>query len=218
MSQTTDRAGIDPRFDPRFQRGYVPDAAEAPEPDDETPVSASAGAPAAMAPGRVEPDASAAASASARASVLVPTPAPAPPRSSADLPATSAREPVATSSRVAPDDRGATPFPRAVTDEPAVDDQLSAMFEETDDEPSPTDPWFLAAWAVATVAVVVGGALWWAGIMAEDPFGGARPSDRWLQYVGWVVAPALVQGGLVGIVAMLVWTGVRWARRHREPS
>lgn len=218
MSQTTDRAGIDPRFDPRFQRGYVPDAAEAAEPGDEAASAVSAAASAAAAPERVQPDASAEAPASARAAALGPTAAPAPPRSSAGLPAMAAHEPVATSSRAASDDRGAAVFPSAATDEPAVDDELSAMFGETDDEPSPTDPWFLAAWAVATVAVVVGGALWWAGIMTQDPFGGARPSDRWLQYVGWVVAPALVQGGLVGIVAMLVWTGIRWARRHRESS
>ena len=54
--------------------------------------------------------------------------------------------------------------------------------------------------------------------MAENPFSGVSQSDRWLQYVGWIVAPALIQGGLLGIVAMLVWTGIRWARRHRGHS
>jgi hypothetical protein len=33
-----------------------------------------------------------------------------------------------------------------------------------------------------------------------------------LQYAGWTIAPSLVQGGLLGIVGMLVWTGVRHAR------
>ena len=97
-------------------------------------------------------------------------------------------------------------------------DDLLSVFDEVDDEPSPADPWFLAAWAVAVLAVVIGGAFWWAGMMAENPFSGVNQSDRWLQYVGWVVAPPLVEGGLIGIVAMLVWTGIRRARRQRGSS
>lgn len=178
MSQTTDASGIDPRFDPRFQRGYVPDPAEARE---------QRGAP------------------SDATTTPAPTPAPMPSRTALE-PAIPARP----ASRVTQEDAPAPPEP--------VDPDALAVFDEVDDEPSPADPWFLAAWAVAVLAVVIGGAFWWAGMMAENPFSGVNQSDRWLQYVGWVVAPPLVEGGLIGIVAMLVWTGIRRARRQRGPS
>ena len=186
MTGTRPHSGIDPRFDPRFQRGYVPDVTEEHQ---------HATVP--------------------RESVVAPPARPTrPPSDSATAP-----EAVPISTRPTPEDDRA---PRAGADdgdppEPSPD-AFETTFDEVDDEPSPADPWFIAAWAVAALAVVIGGAFWWAGMMAENPFSGARQSDRWLQYVGWVVAPALVQGGLIGIVAMLVWTGIRRARRHGEPS
>lgn len=186
MTETRPEPGIDPRFDPRYQRGYVPDAAEARE---QAPAPAGSTAPQAP-PTRVP---------------RVPRVAP------EDRP------------RPTPAGRGDDPVPAsgaagAVEDVDAPDRDVLPAFEEVDDEPSPADPWFVAAWAVAVLAVVIGGAFWWAGMMAENPFSGVSQSDRWLQYVGWVVAPALVQGGLIGIVGMLVWTGIRRARRQRESS
>jgi hypothetical protein len=191
MTETRPPQGIDPRFDPRFQRGYdgEVDAPVAPFVDEGTAADAAASvverstdvgqravAPVADAPAAAEP-------------VRRPAPATAP----------AAR-------------------PAASTEPDEADDVFPPEFAEADDEPSPADPWFLAAWGVAVIAIVVGGAFWWAGLMADNPFSGVNQSDRWLQYVGWVVAPSLIQGGLLGLVAMFVWTGIRWARRHSERS
>ena len=190
MTEARPKRGIDPRFDPRFQRDYVADASAA---HDEAPAQAE----------------------------LVP-----PPSASPEPPQPSTQAWVATTRTFGASAPGSASRPMPAADDvpPAVDavdpddPELLSVFDEPDDEPSPIDPWFLAAWAVAVLAVIIGSAFWWAGIMAENPFSGPSESDRWLQYVGWVVAPALVQGGLMGIVAMLVWTGIRWARRHRESS
>lgn len=78
------------------------------------------------------------------------------------------------------------------------------------------EPWFAAGWALAGIATVVGAGLWWASVSSESFYGPSNQSERWLQIVGWTVAPSLVQAGLVAAVAMLVWSGVRHAARRRE--
>ncbi len=108
-------------------------------------------------------------------------------------------------------------------DSRAIHDAELAWLEEEDSGPSAPDPWFLGAWTVAVVAFALGATLALAGIMGEDYMGGPLDEgQRWLQLLGWTVAPAIAQGGLVGIVVMLVWTGVRYARRSvahtAEPS
>ncbi|MFE6253718.1 hypothetical protein [Agromyces sp. NPDC057865] len=183
MTETRPEPGIDPRFDPQYQRGYVPDAAAA-EAGDQPPSIV-------IAP------------------VDSPPPAPATPVRRSDP--TARPRPM----RAEPRDDFAV-LERNPEEEEG--DLFPPEFAEADDEPSPADPWFLAAWGVAVIAIVVGGAFWWAGLMADNPFSGVNQSDRWLQYVGWVVAPSLIQGGLLGLVAMFVWTGIRWARRHSEHS
>ncbi|TYL53320.1 hypothetical protein [Agromyces mariniharenae] len=193
MTETRPQQGIDPRFDPRFQRGYEGDADASVAP----PLDA-------------EPEADAAAPVVERS-----TPGGSPAPAAAWTPAPAAS--------VSPD-RARTPAPAPAPAESASpadpeDDVLfPPEFAEADDGPSPAEPWFLAAWGVAVIAIVVGGAFWWAGLMADNPFSGVNQSDRWLQYVGWVVAPSLIQGGLLGLVAMFVWTGIRWARRHSGSS
>ena len=183
MTETRPGPEIDPRFDPRYQRGYVPEPGAAEAVDQQSGIV--------IAP----------------ADSALTAPPPAPP----------VRRPEPTAgprpARAEPRDDGV-----ALDREPEEDDTFPPEFAETDAEPSPADPWFLAAWGVAVIAIVVGGAFWWAGLMADNPFSGVNQSDRWLQYVGWVVAPALIQGGLLGLVAMLVWTGIRWARRRSERS
>ncbi|NUT57950.1 MAG: hypothetical protein HOQ00_03775 [Agromyces sp.] len=192
MTKTRPEPGIDPRFDPRYQRGYVPDAAAA-DAGDQPPIV--------IAPAGSAPEVSTASATAPPPPVRRPEP-----------------EPTTTGSRPT------HPHPHEDADSSdrdldAEDDVLfPPEFAEADDEPSPADPWFLAAWGVAVIAIVVGGAFWWAGLMADNPFSGVNQSDRWLQYVGWVVAPSLIQGGLLGLVAMLVWTGIRWARRRSEHS
>ncbi|GAA4379668.1 hypothetical protein [Agromyces bauzanensis] len=208
---------IDPRFDPRFQRGYVPDAAagaaegsviaEAPDapvaltaPTAGQVAAAPMGSPATSDPASI-PGGLAAVEADGRA---------------AETLAHVAR---AEGERL----QGGETSARMNARQPSVPDDepgLAALFETPSPErPSSIAPWFIAGWGVAVVASVVGVALWWSSIVSQDFYSGpSNESDRWLQLLGWMVAPSLVEAGLLGLVAMLVWTGVRHARGYEEPS
>lgn len=74
-------------------------------------------------------------------------------------------------------------------------------------------PWLLGAWAVAMAALVIGAMLYWGGVTAGSYFRPPSESERWLQVAGWTVAPALIQAGLLGVVVLLAWSGIRFARR-----
>ncbi len=148
---------IDPRFDPRYQRGYAGN-----------PVS------------QWDSD-------------VAPTPRPVRPTAVA-LSAVGA----------APEDASIT-MPATEADSPI--DALLLEEEPADSERG--DPWFIAAWVVSTVVLAVGVALFWASLMSENYSGPTAESDRLLQYAGWTIAPAMVQGGVLALVGMLVWTGVR---------
>jgi hypothetical protein len=194
---------IDPRFDPRFQRGYVPgetggsSASDAsPDPAAPTPATSPAETGAADAP-------------------------PAPSRGAADAPPAPSRAGARTS--VASGEASAQgagagavaerPAPAGPGAESAA--EVVSWFDEPEPEPDPpsADPWFLGAWTVSVVAFALGATLVLAGIMSEGYYGTPNESERWLQIVGWTVAPSLMQGGLLGIVVVLVWTGLRHARR-----
>ncbi|MFC9559766.1 hypothetical protein [Agromyces sp. NPDC056965] len=162
--------GIDPRFDPRYQRGYSGGAADAAAP----PVPAA---------------------------LRVPEP------------------PESIRARIAPaNDRAPAPAPAAAT---------MARAADLDDDPELFAGWvseaelasearadlpFLTAWAVSAAAVVIGAALFWTGISSFNYFGPSTESDRVIQTLSWSVAPPLLQAGLLGIVVMLVWSGIRRAR------
>ncbi|WP_448002519.1 hypothetical protein [Agromyces bauzanensis] len=188
---------IDPRFDPRFQRGYVPDAAAgaAPSPLEPRVPASTPSAPTAAVPPAPHDSG----------------PKPAEPPSPREAQAV----PEVTAVDVAAPGADAR-HPSVPEDEPG----LAALFETPSaDRPSSIAPWFVAGWGVAVVATVIGVALWWGAIASESFYSGpSNESDRWLQLLGWMVAPSLVEAGLLGLVAMLVWTGVRHARRYEEPS
>jgi hypothetical protein len=103
-------------------------------------------------------------------------------------------------------------------------DVEQSAFAVFSDEPRPAEssriePWFAAGWVVAVIATLVGAGLSWASVSSENYYGPVSQSERWLQIVGWTVAPSLIQAGLVALVAMLVWAGVRHAgRSHGEQS
>ena len=171
--------GIDPRFDPRYQRGYT---------------------------GHGVPEAPGADAASAPSSGV--SRVPEPPESVRSLMAPSrdraADHAVEVSARAAGAD-----------DDPET---FSGWITET--EPAPetgVDRPFLAAWAVAAAALAIGAALFWAGISSFDYFGPSNEADRVLQTVSWTVAPSLVEVGCLGVVVMLVWTGLRRARAQAAP-
>lgn len=197
MSEAKD-ARIDPRFDPRFQRGYVPDAAaarRAPEPTEQKAPAAGAAAP----------------------PIVASPPPPAPPRVAPASTASGHVDPEGSPNAVASVLHGRAPAEsvQVPEDEPA----LAALFGPSIGEESRgVAPWFIAGWGVAVVAAVVGAAVWWSSVLNQNFNGPVNGSDRWFQALGWMVAPSLIEAGLLGVVAMLVWTGVRHARRHEDRS
>lgn len=75
--------------------------------------------------------------------------------------------------------------------------------------------WMLTAWAVALACIVVGFGLFWA---ANDDVsfiyvGIPTAEEQMLQALGWWLAPPLVEGGIIGVVALLVIGGIRRAQR-----
>lgn len=171
--------GIDPRFDPRFQRGYT---------------------------GHEVSEASRADAASAPLPAVARVPEP----------------PESVRSRMAPS--------RDPAADPAI--EISARAAGVDDDPETFSGWiaeaepaseagadapFRAAWAVSAAAVAIGAALFWAGISSFDYFGPSNEADRVLQTVSWSVAPSLIEVGCLGVVVMLVWTGLRRARAQAAP-
>jgi hypothetical protein len=169
--------GIDPRFDPRFQRGYAPDTHGGSSDISEV-------------------------------RRVVPVP-PLPPESAAG-PAVDATAAVAEDAAPVQADDTAPPGPVATADA-----ELATFLDDSGAvAPARFDAWFGAGWAITVLVTVVGASLWWASVMGETFTGPVRASERWLQVVGWTLAPSLVEAGLLGIVAMLVWAGVRHARRE----
>ncbi|MFB6612428.1 hypothetical protein ACFCVO_19060 [Agromyces sp. NPDC056379] len=161
--------GIDPRFDPRYQRGYSGGAADAASP----PVPAA---------------------------LRIPEP------------------PESMRSRIAPtNDRAPVSAPAAAAVARAADIDDPELFAGWVSEAelaseAKADLPFLTAWAVSAAAVIIGAALLWTGISSANYFGPSTESDRVIQMLSWSVAPPLLQAGLLGIVGMLVWSGIRRAR------
>ena len=200
--------GVDPRYDPRFQRGYSgeveTDASGSPRPLRRSGSSQ---------PSR--PQRESLEELERRASERTARPHPpeyerfAPEErtiSSTPLADASAQAPVAAGDRA---QDGADPH----TDRESVS---VAWFDESGAASTGSaDPWFLGAWIVSAVALALGAGLFLTWIMGQNPYGSSS-GDQWLQYAGWTIAPALVQGGLLGLVGMLVWTGVRHARAQTQ--
>ncbi|RXZ49103.1 hypothetical protein ESP57_09150 [Agromyces fucosus] len=167
--------GIDPRFDPRYQRGYT---------------------------GHAGSDAATRADAAA---------APLPAVSRVPEPPESMRSLIAPSR-----DRGVDPA-GALAERPVAGDDGPEAFAGWIADPEPSvqeraDIAFVAAWVVAATALVAGVGLFWSGISTVSFYGPSTGSDQVLQTTAWLLAPSLVQAGLLGLVGMLVWTGVRHAR------
>jgi hypothetical protein len=195
--------GIDPRFDPRFQRGYVPEAAAVP------PATDAPSAPVDIAPARggdtAPPEAaSALVRESAEARVL---------GSSA---ATTGRASPGPIGRPAPptDDAAAQPDAVGASDDPFAEEDALAEEERL----TPTR-WMWIALGACVAFVVVGAVAFW--VQASDPanyIGGVRAGiDETFRLVINALAPALVQAGLIGIVVVLVTWAVR-GRTARAPE
>jgi hypothetical protein len=187
--------GIDPRFDPRFQRGYAPDRAAMPDAREVPPAVPTAPAPPAPLPhvAKAEADDPAAAIldllAHAEAQRLAPS------RRKADDPA---------------DERAAAVEP----------DAAHVAFTEPDHEPEPVvevspTRWLWIAIGACVSFVVLGSLLFW--VQASDPatfMGGRAGIDETVRAMVSALSPALVQAGVLGVVAVLVV----WAVRGRRPT
>jgi hypothetical protein len=190
---------IDPRFDPRFQRGYVPDAAaptSEPTPPQPAPPAASAPAPAPA----LDPDVDAAADPAAAFLGLL---------------AHAQAERLARSDRESVDGD-------PVDGEPAEHDSTEgerAAVPQPDAEPmvdvSPVR-WFWIALAACLVFIVVGVAIFWNAATDRSMFmGGASGLEGAFTQFSMALAPGLVQAGALGAVAVLVTWAVTGRRSRR---
>lgn len=180
--------GIDPRFDPRFQRGYAHDRPEATSPADAGATDAAA------LPPREEAD----------------------PRAALTAAAAPLMSPVADPPSGVPPANGPDAVPEGGPAD--VDDAPDDLL--VDQSLSPTR-WLWIALAACAAFVVVGCVAFW--VQASDPsnyIGGVRAGlDESVRLVINAMAPALVEAGLVGIVAVLVtWavTGRRAASTEEQ--
>ena len=199
-------AGIDPRFDPRFQRGYVPDAAATPQATD------AAAQPVVASPRHDD--------IAAIAAPAVPA-APAEPAAPAAVAPDQPVDPVP--SVVADPEPALGGSPQGVAAAAASDDRLPAEADDDDafagaERLTPTR-WMWIALGACVVFVVVGALAFW--VQASDPsnyIGGVRAGiDETFRLIVNTLAPALVQAGLIGIVVVLVTWAVR-GRAGRTPE
>ncbi len=199
MTEQNAPPGIDPRFDPRFQRGYVPDAA-APAPDS------------ASTPDQTQRD--------ARLDRAAPVAGFADPADRAPSVAAARGDAAGSPDPVAP---GASVAAAAVAS-PAV---ATAAQDAADAEEARTEPvleaessprvaparWFWIALAACAAFIVAGAVLYW--VQASDPayFLGGQPGfTQTMQQFVMALSPALVQAGVIGIAAVLVAWAVRGSR------
>ncbi|MFK4730370.1 hypothetical protein ROT00_11840 [Agromyces mediolanus] len=158
---------LDPRFDPRFQRGYVPGSGE------EDPRA----------------DASPALGTAERAAVA--------PR----IPESAAADPVPPAPGVESD---AHAQPRA---------EAASAGDPGAAEGGRMRRWLWAAFAVCGIALVAGVAAAWVSVYRDESyFAGPVPPGAW-EELRWLVAPGLIEAGVLGALALAVWLGVRGAAR-----
>ena len=199
-------AGIDPRFDPRFQRGYVPDAAA-------TPQATDAAAQPVVAVPRHDDIAAAAAP-------IAPSVPAAP---SEPIPSVSAEPVEPVPSVVADPEPSRGGAPQVVAAAAASDDRLPVEADDDDafaeEERLTPTRWMWIALGACVAFVVVGAVAFW--VQASDPsnyIGGVRAGiDETFRLIVNTLAPALVQAGLIGIVVVLVTWAVR-GRAGRTPE
>ncbi|MFB6612426.1 hypothetical protein ACFCVO_19050 [Agromyces sp. NPDC056379] len=184
-------SGLDPRFDPRYQRGYDgSDAAEQSLPSDQH---------------RSEPPTG-----------PVAHPLDAGDRSAADprppvTEGTTSRPAAASTSPSAREDAGAVGIGVGADsdhDEPEFETQAGA---EPEPESRRVGRWFAAAWAMLGISLVVGLAVTWAVNSDPNTYTGINSNDL-LRQMSWMIAPNLVRFGLIGTVGLTVWIGVRQVR------
>ena len=194
---TDSRERIDPRYDPRFQRGYVGGEADAP-PHAEAPTSTSP--------------------------VVSPVPVTREPRERVESDPT--RPEPEPDPQAIPEPRVAERSePRAAAAADPADGEVRAADPADDvigaaDRPSdagPADPesdlraraWLIAGWLFS--GAILAGGLWWAWTAAIDPRYytgiGNSTSDAFF-FLQWTVPPAMVMIGAIGAVVVTTFAGL----------
>ncbi|THG32492.1 hypothetical protein E6C70_12070 [Glaciibacter flavus] len=236
-----DDAELDPRFDPRFQRGYTP---EVPEPGADT----DADAPTRRAGERLDPrfdpqfqrgydpDRHAPTRADRDAappvfSSTIKGPASAPPVAPRDerpraperpiRPLTTEESRAATPPLADRDRRGGTAGGGERPDDERPDDERPADQREPPADAAQTattprvNPFIVALWIVSALLVVAGA---YYILQASE-----NPTARFVASVAvgdifartaWTVAPIALQFGLTAMVGLIVWHAITWMRRH----
>ena len=84
--------------------------------------------------------------------------------------------------------------------------------------PDRARPWILVAWIVSALAIVIGSALVWAGVTSARVIQPTGTVDQgvMVQVTSSATATALVEGGIVVVVALLALDGVRRAGAARR--
>ncbi len=213
MTEQNAPPGIDPRFDPRFQRGYVPDAA-APAPESaSTPEQTQRDARlerAAPAAGFADPADLAPSVAAARGDAAG--------FSGPLAPGAAVADPAVASPAVASavqDAAGAGEHrPDAAADAADAEEARAEPVLEAESSPRIAPArWFWIALAACAAFIVAGAVLYW--VQASDPayFLGGQPGfTQTMQQFVMALSPALVQAGVIGIAAVLVAWAVRGSR------
>lgn len=192
MSEGRSAQGIDPRFDPRFQRGYVP-SPESERAVVEAPPQKfvrSPNAPAAPAPGRLPPVAGRSVEPVEQAHVATPP-------ANSEVRSADAAEPVASAEIAA--------FEEADTEPASEPHTISRR-------------WIVAAWAVAIAALALGFWLFWNVAGDRGMYYGTASYDPVLEQAAWTIAPPLMQAGAIGVVILLAWQAIRRAQRNARDA
>ncbi|MCD2443568.1 hypothetical protein LQ757_14915 [Agromyces sp. SYSU K20354] len=204
---TDSKARIDPRYDPRFQRGYVGSEADAPPHADSPPPGSPVVAPV---PVTREPREQV----ESRPARLEPEVSPVREPRVADRGTPRARVPHAPAPGAGASDgkAPAEPATDASTD-PSTADPFAAAFSgvEPDDPESAVRAraWLIAGWLFS--GAILAGGLWWSWSAAIDPryyngFGGANSNA--FMFLQWSVPPAMVMIGAIGIVVVTTVAGL----------
>ena len=187
------RERIDPRYDPRFQRGYVGGEADAP-PHAEAPTSTSpviAPVPVTREPReRVESDPTRA----------EPEPEPEPPAIPEPHVAERSEPGAAAADRAAGTAGAADPADPADPADAGPADPESDLHARA---------WLIAGWLFS--GAILAGGLWWAWTAAIDPryyTGMGNPTSDAFFFLQWTVPPAMVMIGAIGAVVVTTFAGL----------
>jgi hypothetical protein len=176
--------GVDPRFDPRFQRGYTGVEADA--------VTSSSYPPRLGLGAEVPPATDDAAARLLEAMKRTMPPRPAPPPTAAATPS------------------GGDDAMSTVGD---VDVLVPEPQSEPEEGNRPERPWFIAGWVFSAALLALGSWWVWAVNSNPAYYTGVATADMAFHQLGWSVSPTLMQAGAIGLVLTTSFAAARQLQR-----